>query len=325
MSAARAVLECYPASGTVLVALGNRGGFSGAGLWRAEGVAGPLCLRAWPASGPTPERLRWIHQLMEEAANRAGLPYVPSVFHTREEQTFVAHAGRLWDLTAWMPGQADFRARPTEARLRSACRALARLHWVWARAEVRAGPCPAVAQRLASAQDWRQLVASGWRPDFPRDDADPLAALARRAWQLVGRSIGSVESLLTPWAARSIRLQPCLCDVWHDHVLFQGEEVSGLVDYGGTKINHIAADLARLLGSLIGDDQPLRQAGLRAYRQGADLSAEEEELVLLLDRTGTILGAVNWLRWLYHERRPFEDRQAVVGRLAELITRLEQE
>ena len=42
------------------------------------------------------------------------------------------------------------------------------------------------------------------------------------------------------------------------------------------------------------------------------------------DETGTLLGATNWLRWLYHEGRRFEDRGAVARRLAELVTRIER-
>ena len=97
-------------------------------------------------------------------------------------------------------------------------------------------------------------------------------------------------------AWRSAVLQPCLCDVWHDHVLFEGDAVTGLVDYGGVKVDNVATDLARLLGSLAGDDPVLRDAGLRAYSRLRPLSLAEEALVPVLDRTGTLLGIANWLR-----------------------------
>jgi Ser/Thr protein kinase RdoA (MazF antagonist) len=100
--------------------------------------------------------------------------------------------------------------------------------------------------------------------------------------------------------------------------------VSGIVDYGSVKLNHVAADLARLLGSLVGDDPPRWQVGLRAYREIGRLSEEEAALAGLLDRTGVVLGAVNWLRWLYHDRKEIEDRHAVAGRLAEAVMRMEQ-
>ena len=45
--------------------------------------------------------------------------------------------------------------------------------------------------------------------------------------------------------------------------------------------------------------------------------------MLDLDETGTILGAANWLRWLYRDGRSYEDRNAVARRLEVLVRRLE--
>src|SRR5262245_32875758 len=128
---ARAVLRHYALPAADLLPVGNRGGFSGARLWRVRTAAGDCCLRAWPRPGPTLERLAATHRLVE-AAVRAGLEFVPAVVHLPTGQSWVSHAGRLWDLTAWMPGRANFRDRPGAARLEAACAALARLHLSWA-------------------------------------------------------------------------------------------------------------------------------------------------------------------------------------------------
>jgi homoserine kinase type II len=322
--AAREVLRCYPAAGAgPAEPQGNRGGFSGARLWRvAGGPAGPLCLRAWPESGPSPSRLQAIHRLMQSAI-AAGLSYVPAVFRTRDGATWVEHAGRLWEVTAWMPGRADFRERPTAARLRAACSAVARLHRAWAPSAGPPAVCPAVRQRLECAREWLALVRSGWRPDFAGPEDDPVRAWALRAWRLLPAHVAAVEGQLAAWADLPGRVQPCLCDVWHDHILFDGDRVSGVVDYGGLKPSHVAADLARLLGSLAGDDLGMWAVGLSAYREVCPLSREEEALAVALDRTGAVLGAVNWLWWLYRDGRRFDDRAAVARRLTELVTRLE--
>ena len=44
----------------------------------------------------------------------------------------------------------------------------------------------------------------------------------------------------------------------------------------------------------------------------------------MLDVTGTIAAAAVWLRWLYHDRKEFEDRAAAGRRLEGLATRLER-
>src|SRR5262245_11160255 len=129
--AAQAVLSRYPAllRPTNLTSLGNRGGFSGARLWRAESAAGPLCLRAGPTAD-TAERLAFRHDLMAAARN-AGLAFVPAVFATVDGPTALAWAGRLWELQEWVPGRADYRDAPSPVRLANACRALALVHRSW--------------------------------------------------------------------------------------------------------------------------------------------------------------------------------------------------
>ncbi|MBI1914669.1 MAG: phosphotransferase [Planctomycetes bacterium] len=322
---ARVVLEHFASlhRPQLIEALGNRGGFSGARLWRGEGTLGPSCLRAWPTDGPSPERLAWLHRLMA-TARRAGLSFVPDVFPTRSGATWIDHAGRRWELTSWLPGRADFQDGPTPARLRAACTALARLHTAWERVGLEHGPCPAVARRLLAVQGWQDLVRSGWRPHWSQAGANPVDPWAERAWRLLSAWSDGIPRLLEPWRQHLLPLQPCLCDIWHDHLLFEGDQLTGLVDYGAVKVDHVAVDLARMLGSLVGDDRDRWDAGLRAYRQVRSLSNEEEALAVVLDRTGTLLGAANWLRWIYHDGRTFEDKEGVVRRLAVLVERMER-
>jgi Ser/Thr protein kinase RdoA (MazF antagonist) len=318
------VLDRYP---TLLtsgprVFLGNHGGFSGARLWRVESAAGPLCLRAWPEETMA-ERLILIHRAMR-VAHECSLGFVPRVFSTCDGHTVVATTSRLWDLTAWMPGRADYHERPSAQRLAAACVALARLHLAWAPSfSYRAGPCLAVQRRLARAGEWLAVVHSNWRPSSDRLTSDPVRPWAERAWNALHGKIETLPEKLTDWIVCPVPLQLCLCDVWHAHVLFEGDTVSGLIDFGSIKIDHVAVDLARMLGSMAGDDASYWRIGIEAYRTVRPFSAEEEGLAKLLDQTGTLLAAANWLRWLYHDGRHFDDRAAVAERLAALVRRIE--
>jgi Ser/Thr protein kinase RdoA (MazF antagonist) len=132
-----------------------------------------------------------------------------------------------------------------------------------------------------------------------------------------------VPARLARWRARPVTLQPCLRDIWHDHLLFAGDDISGIVDYGATCVDHRAVDLARLLGSLVADDFTARAGALNAYARLAPLTPEEWELTDALDETGTVLGVANWLLWLYHEDRLIEDRARAANRLGTLIERIE--
>jgi Ser/Thr protein kinase RdoA (MazF antagonist) len=322
--AAREVLARYPAflRQSPPLPLGNRGGFSGARLWRIEAGVGAFCLRAWPPH-ETPQRAHYRHALTARARAH-GLHFVPAVLPTLDGGTAVEHAGRLWEVEEWLPGRADYHERPSRVRLEEACRALARLHGAWeGLAEPAPAPCPAVARRLECLREWRELLGTGWHPLTAADRADPLRPLAERAWRLLARRAEAVPGRLRPWAARPWRLQPCLCDLWHDHLLYEGERLTGLVDYGAVKVDHPAVDLARLLGSLVADDADGWSAGLEAYREVRPLAEDEVGLARALDETGTVLGVVNWLRWLYAERREFDDCAAAGRRLTALVERVE--
>lgn len=315
------VLGQYPPLSRVVPRL-ERGGFSGARLWRLNSDGVDFCLRAWPPRDPDRERLRQIHRWMSQA-RQSGLLFVPPLLTTQSGTTWVEHAGLLWEVTAWMPGLADFRERPTTARLEAAFAALALLHASWLSDAVPASACPAVFRRLDMANAWIRLLDTGWAPDGHNTADDPVRPWAMRAWRLLPRRIRALPGQLAGWLDRPFPLQPCLCDVWHDHLLFNSDVVTGVVDYGSMKIDHVAVDLARLLGSLVADDAGKRLVGLNAYRRVKPLTIEEEALVQVLDETGAVVGLANWLKWLYRDGRQYADRTAVACRLAELVQRVE--
>jgi Ser/Thr protein kinase RdoA (MazF antagonist) len=323
-NASHSVLAHYSAllwHGGAVVSLGNRGGFSGARLWRVQGAVSPLCLRAWPET-ETLERLQTRHVLMT-TARAAGLAFVPAVFQSAAGSRAVAHAGRLWELAEWLPGQADYRDHPSPAKLTAACTALAQLHAAWEQyAEPALALAPGVRRRLDWFQEWHDLLRSGWRPLVPAG-FDAAATSIKRSMYLLSLHLPGVPERLRSWREHRFFLRPCLCDVWHDHLLFEGERLTGLIDYGAVKVDQVAVDLARMLGSLVEDDAEGWRLGLAAYRKVRALTADEEALARDLDVTGTLLGVVTWLRWLCAERKPL-DRAAGLRRLEVLLRRIER-
>ena len=118
--------------------------------------------------------------------------------------------------------------------------------------------------------------------------------------------------------------QPCIRDIWHDHVLFQGDEVSGIVDFGALQSDHVACDISRLLGSLVGGDREDWTRGLAAYQVLRPLTADELMLVDAYDQSTVLLSGMNWIQWLAIEGRVFEDEERVQNRLDQIILRLLQ-
>ena len=145
-------------------ALGNAGGFSGAGIWRSElADGGEFCLRRWPTGKMNEDRLSVIHHAI---AVLGALPFVPKIIPTNSGDTWVNDGEVLWEITTWMPGRADFHSRPTDARLYAAMRALAAMHERLKPPRESLAPCPAVNRILRALGNWRSLLHSGWKPDF---------------------------------------------------------------------------------------------------------------------------------------------------------------
>lgn len=326
-----------------IVPHGSAGGFSGARIWHLETPKGPFCLRAWPREHPTLERLRYIHGLLAHVWQQ-GFHKVPVPVGNLQGESAVWFAGRFWEIAPWLPGTADFRQRPSRARLAAAMVALARFHLA---AESYTGPHEAVASNSTDAADKNardqlepapgvgerlQILRSLQRGELKQIAAalkpnvwPALYDRARYAMELFQRTAPRIEGELVGAETLAVRLQPCLRDMRHDHVLFTGDEVSGIVDFGAARRECVAADLSRLLGSLLGDDDP---AGWRfavdAYHPLRPLSEAERDLIRTFDRSGVLLGPMFWLRWIYRENRRFDSPQAVSVRFEEGLRRLER-
>jgi homoserine kinase type II len=287
------------------------GGFSGAVLWRGDAAEPAFALKAWPGE-ITPARLARMHVWMALAAH---LPFVPRVIPTTGGDTFVSEAGRVWDVTRWMPGTP--RENPSIADVETMCAAVARLHTAWP--PVEPAPCPGVLNRLRVLRGWITSPA----PEPPSGSL--YAALLRRAWSVARNAAPTAVHELLPWAAILLRVQPCVRDLRAAHVLFLADAVSGIVDYGALAEDHPAVDLARLLGdwaAVPGDW--VFDTGLRAYRDAGGQLDVPDEFVRVLDRAGTVCSVIGWLRRLAYEAEARPDAAAVAARLGQLVARVER-
>jgi Ser/Thr protein kinase RdoA (MazF antagonist) len=318
----------------------ERPGFSGALVLRVETPIGSFCLRGWPSTAEGSERILALHELLRYVHSR-GINYVAVPVTSDEGTTLASVAGRFWQLEPWLPGQADFWSRPSEARLAAAFAALGRFHQA-ARGFKPAGTeashlGPAAPAAAPTVLD-RIARMDRWTPDRVSQLREGLRGIAGDAQRLGGgedsdrAAMAAIASRIclafercAPWIAQELRLaarvpvplQPCLRDVWHDHVLFQDDVVTGLIDPTAARTDTVAADISRLAGSLIADDRRAWQTAVNAYQAVRPLSAAESTLVGVLDRSGVLLSGMTWL-----ERPDFWRPQPSVAR--RLIERLER-
>lgn len=316
-----------------LCSAGFMGGYSGATISVLHAEAGVFAVRQWPSDAER-DRLFALHRLLSWLRDN-GLGFIAVPCRTADGRTLIEFAGRLAQVEPWMPGEADFHRRPTNERLANAMEALAAWHRTAARYPAPPGDrrwfdsvplarSPAVTERLARVQrltpalltDHLELArarsASCWHPLLTRLAEGIIATCAR------------VERMLAEHIAEMVPLLPCLRDVWHDHVLFVDEHVTGLIDASACRTECVAADLARLLGSLVEDDVAAWQAGLVAYERRRLLSDAERRLIPVLDRSGVVLSAATWMEWLGPQNRRVWDSARVKDRLERLSRRLER-
>ncbi len=305
-------------------AVGGLGGLSGARFWRFEQEGNRLLLRRWPAEGMRPERLAEIHSALRHAA-RHGIDCLPVPLPSVAGPTWVQHAGHLWELTPWLSGGAIDDPPLTTDQLRSGVAAVARLHQAlvdFAPRPAMVGPPASIAKRLAK---WRQAKESAWlassgplhRPEVvPPETAGRMRRLVRVLLPVIGASLASVGRVRCP-------LQIIAGDVRQEHLLFSGDKLTGLVDFGALTQDSPMVDLARLLGDSAGDAPGRWRTGIQAYQAIRPVIPEELPLLQVLDASGVVLASYNWLDWLYVQRREFPDPQGVGLRIERLLGRLE--
>jgi homoserine kinase type II len=231
----------------------------------------------------------------------------------------------LWELTPWLPGQADYHRWPHPEKLSAALRALAEFHLAsqsLPAADRGPAPAPGIEYRR---QRLRELLQGGYQHLVMAAGTGHWPELERRARQLLQlfpRAAGFLQRKLDQAVGTRVVLQPCIRDIWHDHVLFLGHQVTGLVDFGAMRIDSVAADVARLLGSLAGEDRQRWEEGLRAYAATRPLTSQERELISTFDQCNVLLSGLNWLQWCYVEGREFDDPGGVIRRVDEHLSRL---
>jgi Ser/Thr protein kinase RdoA (MazF antagonist) len=306
------------------------GGFSGARIWKVNFRGQVFALRQWP-SAVSSERLFGMHQF-QRWLSRNGSPVPWPVGASSTGQTFIHERGVLWELATWMPGAADYHALPQPEKLAAALRSLAELHLAAAQMPVQVPswvesvrPSPALIRRseklcnlvLGKSRNLQNAV-NRLPPSKPQQTAHEALALVQR----------TAEAELQKsqrWETEPLSMHLCLRDVWHDHILYTDSHVTGIIDFGAMGFDSPAGDVARLLGSMVGDDSAGWRLGLEAYEAVKPLQQNERDAIAFFDSSGVVLSAVNWVHWLFRDSSTLPttiDRGAALDRLERLVARL---
>jgi Ser/Thr protein kinase RdoA (MazF antagonist) len=117
-------------------------------------------------------------------------------------------------------------------------------------------------------------------------------------------------------------LQPTPRDARAEHFLFEGDRLTGLVDFGAMGVDSTASDLARLLADWVGNDRAAFTNALDAYAAIRPLDGLEIERIETFAESAAWLGPARWVRWHFLDQRPFDDPDAVRKGLERGLERL---
>ncbi len=283
-------------------------GFSGALVVRVQTAETDLCLRRWPSRELSRPRLLELHRFLKDV-HAEGVDVLPVPLAARDGSTLLSQGDERWQLEPWMPGVADFNQAPAYERMDAVMRLLARFHCVaasyvssdqgriWFAAHP-AQPSPAVRERMAAIDRWPDSRIHQSFAFVRNESHERFREAAIFVLSHFRETRARLRAELLSVSQSAVRLHPCLRDVWHDHVLFTGDEVTGLIDPAATRTETVACDLSRLLGSLLGGDGDARWGrALETYERIRPLSPAEHDLIRVLHTSGTCLSAMTWVEW----------------------------
>lgn len=285
------------------------GGFSGSNVFRVQLPQGVFALKQWPISQPVHIPLATIYTWMEYG-RASGITIIPSVQRTLTQQTSHVMDRHSWELLSWMPGLSV--NDPKDEQVQQSIQQLHQLHQAWRRLHPPiSAPCPAVLLQYQRLTEWR---SEEWDQLRRQDNL-----VANQAGRLLQNLIPQAVHTLQPWLNRKVLVQPCLADIWADHLLFEQNKLTGLIDFGGARFDHPAQDLARLFSSWsLTATRPLENH----FFDYPDRSETFQTLSSMLAQTGLIVSLSNWLRWIFLEQRSFADRQRCFQRMHLIYIRL---
>jgi Ser/Thr protein kinase RdoA (MazF antagonist) len=324
------------------------GGFSEASVFRVMCTDNrAFAVRKTPVAAALPEtRLRVLHRLLRVVRDQ-GIAAVPvpleplrsPLLETKEtneiqcEESWVRQGADLWQAETWLPG-APADGRLTDEQLSSALECLHAFHTA-ARTAVfkvmpnewfclNTGVSPGIQRRLTIANELSSGLLKSLKAAAERDSDPQFRALSVRICQAIAPRLPRLLTQLTQLSHQTFALQPVVRDLWRAHVLFTGNQVTGLIDFSAAASDHVCLDLSRLLRSWFRSDvQRIRSAAERFSTQRR-LSPIEWALLNTLDAATVLLSPVTWLRRRLESGDQSRCRDDVFVRLTELTEIAEQ-
>ncbi|MBX3417520.1 MAG: aminoglycoside phosphotransferase family protein [Pirellulaceae bacterium] len=300
-------------------------GFSNASVLQIVADNGAkFCLRQSAVTDTTDKQLRWAFQILNQAS-QSGCHFIPVPKLSQNGVPWVTHESLRWELTPWMSGTADLNERPDSKRLAASISGILRFQQTTAAGNTRTAISPGVERRLEMLLALPNRLAR--IDNFRKNES----ALAQGTATMALKSITERHSALFTqgliFGNLPQRLQPIHGDLWHDHLLFESANLSGLIDFAAMQIDTPLIDWGRLISSLRFENQIPWQIAIETLSRlrGYDCSLEEIELLRWLGQITLIFAAVHWIERLFVEPQTISNEQRARERFSNVCHQLELE
>jgi aminoglycoside phosphotransferase (APT) family kinase protein len=254
-------------------------GYSGATIWRSDSG---LSVKRWPVR-VSADRLQAIHAAQRQLAP---LEFVPRLIPDRFGQTVIDCDGFRADVSTWCMGQPN-PGDWTFAAIDAAVQAIVETHRLWQGTMTGDRPASVVGRRLSLLAEYESRS---------RTVHSPLVAEIEAT---IGPHLIEASRRLRPCRDRPTITQTIWSDLHHDHVLFEQDRVTGLIDFGSVRDDHPGCDLARLF-----DDEPSLMIAMDCYEKHRP-DVIDRPLTIAVRETAAVVNLAAWSGRLA-ERTPTE-------------------
>ncbi len=312
-------------------------GFSGALVYRFSPGARKYALRIWPVFERSIPKLEALTRLLEDL-HQQGITYVsPAVRKEDGTVATISSTGRMIHIEPWLPGQPSTEISSSEKKMENMMLALARLHLAAAnhtpRQEHSSWLRPAHVGQSASLKHrlkkMEHHLKAGIRVEFA---GRPLSEQSRNFQQRL-QSVFRTQAVshweeLKSASRQCVSLQPVFKDLWREHVLFTGDEVTGMIDPAAFSCDSVLTDLTRLLGSVAGNDWSKWNEAIAIYRTVRPLDQTECRMITVFDQSNLLLSAIGCFDKYMNippdaDQSSLQQKNRLSSRLEEYLNRLE--
>lgn len=305
----------------------NDRGLSKAIVYRIETLAGRYAMKRWPVTMQR-DRVQEIHRFQDHLA-QAEKSVTPSLVKWSNGDTLLEADGVCWEIADWKLGSPIRNlGEANDEQIRQCADALASLHLQSERyATQEAMISPGIKQRCDGMLSAIQPPTDKRRKFLDSISAHNKYLAASVLHDIYLRAMCIIPSVLEP--VQRLSATPVKCfwimrDVWRQNILYRENRLSGILDFGASRIDWPGLDLVRAFGTLMFESDPRWSIAISHYldRRSDDSLAFVD--IRAIHRASVALSALQWLDWFAEGQFDWTNRSSQVwNRVVELQQQLE--